>query len=166
MLQLDFSQIISQAIGFVILLWVLRRFAWRPLLAILDERRARIQEEFHQIAKAKAEVEKLQVEITQRLAQIDDEARAKIQEAVLDGKRIAVEMQERARAHAHAIIEKSKETIALELAKAKVSLRDQIADMTIDAVERLLRQRCDAKADQQLVAAILDELEQSTKPLA
>ncbi len=158
MLQLDVAQIVSQAISFVLLVAVLRRFAWRPLLGVLDQRRARIEEGLRQIAQSRAEVAALQQDYATRLATIDQEARAKIQQAMLEGKRIGMEMQEEARAQAREVLAKSKETIELELAKAKVTLRDQMADMTIDAVERVLKHKLDAAGDQKLIDSILDDL--------
>ena len=159
-LQLDLQQILSQTLSFLILLWLLKRFAWRPLLTILDQRRARIEEDLRQIAQSKTEVARLQAEYTQHLAKINDEARAKIQQAILEGKRIAVEIQEQAREQSSALLTKSKETIELELAKANVTLRDQVAAMTVEAVERILRQKLDAATDRKLVDSILHELEQ------
>ena len=164
MLQLDLSQIISQAISFLLLVWVLRRFAWRPLLGILDQRRARIEEELRAIAQGRTELAKLQQDYTRRLATIDDEARTKIQQAILEGKRIGMEVQEEARAQAREMLTKSKETITLELAKANVTLRDQMADMTVDAVERILKQKLDAATDHKLIDSILDELSTPSKP--
>jgi F-type H+-transporting ATPase subunit b len=158
-LQPDLQQILSQALGFLLLWWVLKRFAWRPLLAILDERRSRIEEDLRQAAQQKADLEQVQIEYRVRLAKIEEEARTKIQHAILEGKRIAAEVQEQAREQAHAIITKSKETVELELAKAKVTLRDQVAAMTVQAVERIIRQKLDEKSDRQLVEAVLDELE-------
>jgi len=162
-LQLDLQQILSQAVSFMLLVWVLRRFAWRPLLGALDARRQRIEEGFRQVAQSRVELERLQQDVTQRLAKIDDEARAKIQQAILEGKRIAGEIQEQARAQSQVIIAKSKDAIDLELAKAKVTLRDDMAQMTVEAVSKLLRQKVDQKTDEQLIAQILDELGQSTK---
>ena len=159
MLALDLQQILSQILSFVILLWILRRFAWRPLLAMLDQRRAHIETELRKVAQSRADVTRLQEEYGQRLAKIDEEARAKIQQAILEGKRIAIEVQEQARAQALTILTKSKETVELELAKAKVTLRDQVAEMTINAVERILQQKLDAKTDRHLVDTVLDELE-------
>ena len=161
-LQLDVQQVISQALSFLLLLWVLRRFAWRPLLAMLDERRARIAQEFQQAAQRKAELERLQEEYGKRLAVIEEEARSKIQQAVLEGKRIAAEIQEQARAQGLALITKSKETVELEIAKAKVTLRDELAALTIGAVERILHEKLDAEKDRQLVNAVLDELERES----
>ena len=160
MLQLDLQQIVSQAVSFILLVLILRRFAWKPLLAMLDGRRAHIEEQLRQVAHSKAEMARLQAEYAQHLAKIDEEARAKIQQAILEGKRIALEIQEQARAQGHAIMTKSRETIELELAKAKVTLRDQVVAMTMEAVERVLDQKLDAKTDRQLVERALSELEE------
>ena len=163
MLQLEWQQIVSQALSFLLLWWVLARFAWKPLLKILDDRRAHIEGELHRAAAAKEELARLQAEYEHRLAAINDEARAKIQQAILEGKRVAMEIQEQARAHGHELLDKSKETIKLELAKARVTLRDQVAGMTLEALEKVLRQKLDAKTDRHLVDAALDELEQELK---
>lgn len=159
MLQLDLQQILSQAFSFLILVWVLKRFAWRPLLSVLDQRRVRVEEEFARIEQSKTELVKLQQDYQQRIAKIEEEARAKIQHAIIDGKRIATEIQEQAREQGHVLLAKAKDTIELELDKARVTMRDQLAAMTTDAVERVLRQKLDAQRDQQLINSVLDELE-------
>ena len=159
-LQLDVQQIISQALSFLLLLWILRRFAWRPLLAMLDERRSRIEEEFRKAAQRQEELERLQADYGRRLATIEEEARVKLQQAILEGKRIAIEIQEQARAQGSALMTKAKETVELELAKARVTLRDDVAAMTIEAVERVLREKLDPEKDKRLVDHVLQELEQ------
>lgn len=150
-----------QVVGFLLLFVIMRRIAWRPLLAILDERRARIEEEFRRVAQTKNELARLQEDYGRRLSAIEDEARTKIQQAILEGKRIGGEIQEQAREQGSAILAKSKEAVELELAKARVTLRDQVAEMTLEAVERVLRGKLDAKADRHLVDQILDELERN-----
>lgn len=158
-LQPDLQQILSQTLSFFLLLWVLRRVAWKPLLGILDARRAQIERELSEAAQAKVQLAQLQADITKRLAAIEDEARIKLQQAILEGKRIGIEVQEQARAQAQQILTKSKDTVELELAKARTILRDQVAQMTIEAVEKVLAQKLDAKTDAALVNAALDELE-------
>lgn len=154
------TQILTTAVGFLLLVALLKRPFWGALLRILDQRRARIEQDLQEASRQRQEMEQLKQMLGRRLDTIDEEARAKIQEAIRDGRRIATEIQEDARAQAQGILAKSKETIELELAKAKVTLRDELADMTVGAVERLLRGKLDAKTDQQLVASILDELGQ------
>ena len=79
--------------------------------------------------------------------------------AILEGKRVSVEIQEQARAQGFVLMNKAKETIELEIAKAKVTLRDQMAGLTVEALERVLRRKVDERADRQLVESVLDELE-------
>jgi len=155
------AQIVTNVIGFLLLVLILRRFFWNSVLRILDARRARIEEGLRSIEQSTHDLERLKQELRERLAKIDDEARAKIQQAIQEGRRIAGEIREDARAQAQTIITKSKETIELELAKAKVSLRDELADLAIDAVERLLKQKCDPETDKVLVASVLEELGRS-----
>ena len=161
-LQPDLQQIVSQALSFLLLLFVLRRFAWRPLLGVLDARRARIEAHLREAARLQEEAARLQQDLARRLAMIDDEARVKIQQAIQEGRRMAAEVQEDARTQAQGILAKSKETIELELAKAKVTLRDELAELTASAVQRLLRQTLDEKTDHRLIASILEELGSSS----
>lgn len=159
MLQLDFQQILSQVICFIILWMVLKRLAWGPLLYIIDQRREKIELDLKQAESAKADMQTLQKDLEKRLVHIDEEAREKIQQAVLEGRRIASQIQDDARSQAHELLARSKETIELELAKAKVSLRDQLTDMTVEAVERVMRQKLDRAADAAMIDEILDDLE-------
>ena len=159
-LQLDLQQIVSQALAFLVLWVVLKRCAWAPLLAVLDARRARIEEDLRKAAQRHEEMVRLQQELSVRLSKIEDEARIKIQQAVTDGKRLATELQEEARTQGAALVAKAKETVELELVKARVALRDQVAQMTTDAVERILRQKLTDATDHRLVEGVLDELEQ------
>jgi F-type H+-transporting ATPase subunit b len=154
------AELIIQVIGFLVLFIFLKKFAWGPVLHLLDQRRVHIEEELRTVAQRKDDVTKLQAQYSQKLATIHEETRAKIQESILEGKRIALEIQDEARAQGHAILNKAKETVELELAKAKVTLRDQVAGMTMDALERILRQKLDAKTDRALVDEVLGELEQ------
>jgi len=156
------AQIVTTVLGFFLLVAVLRRFFWNAILRALDERRQRIEETFRQLAGAKEDAARLQADYGRRLAAIEEEARGKIQQAILEGKRIAMEIQEDARAQGTAILNKSKEAMALELAKAKVTLRDELAEMTTSAMERILRERLDAERDRRLVEEVLEELERGT----
>ena len=140
-LQVDLQQILSQALTFVLLVVVLKRVAWKPVLALLDARRAKIEGDLRDAERIKAEMTALQQDYAQRLATIDEEARAKIQQSIQDGRRIASEIQEEARAQAQGIIAKSSETIERELAQAKVGLRDELAELTATAVQRLLNKK-------------------------
>ena len=160
-MQLIWQEMLTQALGFVVLVAVVRRFAWQPVLRLLDDRRQRIADEFARLEQTKGQLETLQRDYQTRLAQIEQEARAKIQEAVNEGKRVSTEIQEQARAQATQVLTQARENVQLEIAKAKVELRDRVAKLTLEATEKLLSQKMDAAKDEALVLRFLDEAEHS-----
>ncbi|MBI4355097.1 MAG: F0F1 ATP synthase subunit B [Candidatus Omnitrophica bacterium] len=160
-MHLVWQEILTHALGFVILVWLLRRFAWQPLLGSLDARRGKIAGDLASVERAKQEIGRLQQEYQTRLAKIEDEARAKIQEAIRDGRQVAVEIQEQARREAQAVLDKTRESIALEIAQARVELRDRIAELAVEATEKLITERLDTAKDRAFILKTLDELERS-----
>jgi len=156
---ISLPEILTQAFGFILLVLVLKKLAWIPLLKLLDERRQKIQTGFEEIAQAKKDVEKLKVDYEHARTHIEEEARGKLQQAIDEGKKIARELQETSRKEARTVLEKAKEDITLEVAKAKVTLRQEIADLTLGATEKLLREKLDNTKDKELVLDFIEELE-------
>src|SRR3990167_3245674 len=115
-MNLSIQEILTQAGAFILLVWVLKKMAWKPLLKLLDERRERIQKGFEELESAKKGVEKLKTDYENARAHIEDEARKKLQEAIDEGKKVARDLQENSRREARGILEKAKEDIQLEVA--------------------------------------------------
>lgn len=158
-MNLSIQEILTQAGAFVILVLILKKMAWKPLLQMLEDRRHKIQAGFDQIEKTKAEVETLKRDYENSCARIEEEARAKLQEAIDEGKKVSKELQETARKESRIILSKAKEDIQLEVAKAKVTLRDEIADLTLGATERLLQEKLDDTKDKEMVLDFIENLE-------
>ena len=158
-MNLSIQEILTQALAFVILVWVLKKMAWKPLLKVLDERREKIQKGFEEIEVSKQQLEKLKTDYEHARAHIEEEARKKLQEAIDEGKKIARELQEQSRCESRAVLEKAKEDIQLEVAKAKVTLRNEIADLTLAATERVLNEKLDPVKDKELVLDFIEDLE-------
>ena len=161
---LDLWQLLSHAIGFLLLVWLLKRFGWGPLLGVLDQRRQRIADGLEAVEQAKQEMARLKTQYERELSRSDAAARQKLLEAVQEGQRVAAEIEEAARAAAQASLAHAKEALALEVAKAKGTLRDQIVALTLEATETLLRARVDEGRDRTLVEAFLDDLERTPPP--
>ena len=158
-MNLSLQEILTQAGAFILLVWVLKKMAWKPLLALLDERRERIKKGFEEIEQAKKDVEKLKTDYEQARMHIEEEASQKLQAAIDEGKKISRELQEQSRRESRNVLEKAKEDIQLEVAKAKVTLRNEIADLTLAATERLLREKLDPVKDKELVLDFIEDLE-------
>jgi len=159
-LNLEIQQILTQAVGFLILLFILKKIAWKPLLSLLDERREKIVSEFQTIERTKAELARLEQDFKSRLAEIDAQARQKIQEAINEGQRLAMEIQEKAREEAKKTIEKARTNIEMEIARARVDLRNQVADLAIKAAEKILEEELDSERHRRLVKNFIENAEQ------
>jgi len=156
---LSVQEIITQALGFLLLVWVLKRVFWKPLLATLETRRSKIEDAFRQIENSKKEIEGLRADYESHLAKIDEEARAKLQSAVDEGRRVAREIQEKTREEAKRALTRTKEDLALEIAKARVELRREIADLTLRATEKLLREEMTEEKHREKILEVIEELE-------
>ena len=158
-MKLIWQEILTQIFGFLIILILLRIFAWRPILKLLDERKKRIASEFDNIEKAKQEMAKLREEYEVKLKEIDLEARKRIQEAIAEGQKMAADLQVEAREEAKKVLSRAKENIELEVAKAKVELRDDIVNMAILATEKIINERLDDAKHKELIVEFIEGVE-------
>jgi F-type H+-transporting ATPase subunit b len=150
------SQILTQVLAFLIFLWILKRFAWGPIVGLLDERRAAIAQEFERLDRRREEAEKLRADYEGRLRAIEAEGRERIQEAVNEGRRVAQEIRQRAHDEAREITNKAKQNIQLEIDKARLQLKGEIVCMTISALERVLRQSLDREKHERLIRDFIE----------
>ena len=152
------AQFATNILAFLLLLLILKKFAWGALLKLIDERREKIRSEFESIERTQQELEKVKTDYRGHLARIEEEARAKIQQAVDEGRRVASEIEEGARGNAREALEKGKEAIGLEVAKARMDLRDQVVDLAIQAAHKVLQQHLDEETDRRMIEAFIKEI--------
>lgn len=153
---LEIGQIVTHIIGFLIAVFLLKKFAWKPLLSILEERRSKIKSEFDNIEDEKRKVDDLLSDYQTKLKEIDSLARVKIQEAARDGQKLANEIKENARKESKDILTRAREEIQMDVDKAKVQLKNDLVNMTIRATEKLIRERLDEEKDKKLIAEFID----------
>lgn len=153
------TEVLVQLVAFLIVFLTLKKFAWKPLLAIIQSRRERFENEWGGIEKTKQEVAKLQKDYLAHLQKIEEEARAKMQEAVQEGRRLAREIQEKARLESQTSFEKAKANIELEVQKARLTFRREIADLSIRVAEKILAEKMDVAQQEKKALEILGELE-------
>ncbi len=152
------AQFVVNILAFFFLLAILKRFAWGSILRLIDERKAKITSEFAAIESAKQELEKLKSQYQESLAAIEEEARGKIQKAIAEGRQIALEIEEDARAHARATLEKARESVTLEVAKARVELKEQVVDLAIQLTHKVLKEHLDEETDRRMIEAFIQEI--------
>ncbi|NLI15358.1 MAG: F0F1 ATP synthase subunit B [candidate division Zixibacteria bacterium] len=159
-LGIKLPELLTQIVGFLLAVWILKLFAWKPLLAMLEQRRARIKADLDEAELAKKQANEMMAEYQRQLKEIDQAARAKIQEAIAEGNRVAAEIREQSRAEAKDIIGKAREDLTRDIAKAKVQLRNDIVNMAVLATEKVIAEKLTDDKHRQLINKFLDDIEQ------
>lgn len=158
-MNLEWQQLLTHLVGFLITLWILAKFAWRPLLNMMEERRNRIIDEFKRIDDERAKVAEQQAAYEAKLKEIDAERRVRIVEAVEEGKRVAADIKAQAHNEAKELHTKTKADLEREVAKARVQLRDQMVAITMSAAEKVIHERLDDKKQRELIDKYIQEVE-------
>lgn len=158
-LKIEWTQVLTHLVGFIIAVIVLKKFAWGPLLRLLEERRERIKNSFDEIEQKQAEAEKLNEEYQAKLREIDAEARKRLTVAVTEGEKIATRIKEDSRSEAKEMIVKAKEELDRDVAKARVALKEDMVAMALAATEKLIYEQLDDDKHRELVGRFIDDLE-------
>ena len=154
-----FKEILVQILGFGVVFFVLKKFAWNSMLGMIDTRRKTIEDEFTAIEKKKKDLEEFEKEYKHRLEHIEQEAREKIQEASTIGLTLAKDIQEKARADAQKMLDRSRAEIEQEIAKARLSMRNDIVEISSLITEKVLREKMNAPEHEKLVDKFIKEME-------
>lgn len=153
------SEIVIQIICFLLLFSFLRVFAWKRFLGLLDERRDRIASEFQKIEEAKRSVEELRADYEARLEAAGAWARAKIQEAVVDGRKVAEDIKKEAQLGAQKILESARSQTRYEIVRAKAELKDEIVDLVLKTTEQVIEEKLTPEGDRKIVEGFLKDLD-------
>ena len=152
--------LVTQMIGFGIVFLVLKRYAWGPILGMLEERRIRITNEIKASEDLRREAEELKAEYENQIKTIEAQARQRIQEAVAEGQKVSEEIRAKAFQEAEAITEKARVNLEMEYKKARVELRAEIVAMAVGGAERLLQEELDSDEHRKVVDRFLTELQE------
>ena len=155
---IDIRQVLTQILGFLILVWGLRRFAWGPLLGMLEARRERIAGEFKEADRLKAEATELKARYEQDLRGIEAQARQRLQEAVAEGQKVAAEIKLQAQAEARRRLERAQDEIARDAEKAKELLKQRMIALSLGSAEKILRLKLDDATQRRLAGEFIDEV--------
>jgi len=155
---IDIRLVGTQILGFLLMLWALRAWAWEPLLAVLEKRRQKIAGDFREADRVKEEARELKVSYELKLRGADAEARSRIQEAVAEGQRVAAEINAQAQAQAAQRLARAEEEMAREREKSKEQLKEQIIQLSLGAAAKILKQRLDEPAQRKLASEFVDEV--------
>lgn len=130
--------LLTQIVGFLILLLVLNRFMFKPIFGILDQRQADIKATYDQLDADRARMEETRREYEQRLAGIEAEAREKIQAAVKEAQSLRDNLVSDAHSQAATIIEQGRNESERDRQKAFLEMRSQIVTLAVSAAGKVI----------------------------
>jgi F-type H+-transporting ATPase subunit b len=157
-MHIDWGQIVTHVIGFIIAVLLLKRYAWSGLLGFIEKRRQTIATSFEEIDKGRTEVAEEKARLDKELEGIEATRREKIQEAARDAESLAGQIKDDARQEAIAEREKAKHDIDIELDKANEVLKDRIIESVLTATEKLIGERLDREKHNKLINDFLDNV--------
>ena len=151
--------IVYQAIGFLVLLFILGKFAWKPILGALKEREDSIESALLSAEQAKNELQALQADNEKLLAEARVERDSILKEAIATANSIKEGAKEETSKITAKMIEEAKAAIEIEKKAALADVKNQVAMLSLEITEKLLRkQLADQKAQKELIDGFVKDL--------
>ena len=146
-----------QVINFLILLYLLNRFLFKPVLARLDERGAKISQGLEDAETAARDRELARAEREAAVAEARKEAQEMIARSTKTAEDSRTEILEAARTEAEKVTQRAREEIVAEKDKAMGELRSHVAELALAAASALVRKDMDGATQRRLVEEFLAE---------
>jgi F-type H+-transporting ATPase subunit b len=144
---------------FLILVGLLAKFAWGPLLQALENRQESIRKALDDARQAKQELERLHGESAKLLAQARTEAADIVSRSRSDADRFREEMKEKARAEAAALMRNAEREIQLETARALQQIRQEAIDISVSIASKILQRNVSRADNERLIEETFKQLE-------
>jgi F-type H+-transporting ATPase subunit b len=159
LVQPDPGLFIWTILTFLVLVALLAKFAWRPLLQALDARQQTIARSLEEAQRARQELERIQRESAQMMAQARTEAEAVIGRSRADAEVLREELKQKARAEAASIVKNAERQIQLETARAIQQIRTEAVDLSVAIASKILRRQVTKEDNQALIEETLKQVE-------
>ncbi|MFN8265586.1 MAG: F0F1 ATP synthase subunit B [Chitinophagaceae bacterium] len=136
-------------IAFLVVFWILKKFAWKPILSSLNEREKGIADSLETAEKVKAEMAQLKNENEALMAKAREERAQLLKEARETRDKIVNEAKDLAKTEANKIILEAQAAINHQKMAALTEVKNQVGNLVIEVSEKVLRRELANKADQE-----------------
>ena len=151
LVQLDPGLFVWTRITFLILLGVLTRFAWKPLLKALETRENEISQSLEDAEKAKQELERLSAESDEIIAKARSEAQGIVSEGKKAAEQLTATTLNKAKEEAMANLSAAKEQIKIERDKAIVEIKGEVVNLSLSIAEKLVKKNLSKEDNKSLI---------------
>ena len=152
------ATLIAQILNFLVLLAILAKFAYKPLLQAMDDRRNRIINDLDSAEQTRLDAEALKEQYAEQLAGARQEATEIVNKANQIAQNLHDELVEQARVEQEALMANAKERIEQEKQQALLDIRSEVIKLSTLIAGKIVNQKLNSDNDQKLVANIADEV--------
>lgn len=154
---IDWKLLVLQTIGFLILLWILHRWVYPPIVRMLDKRDADMAEAAKAVDEARAQAAESQSKTEALLKEARQEASAIIATAKQEATDLAHTSDKRAKERAERIVEEARVEVRREVESAKKQLGNELIDLVAAATEKVTSNVVDGEANRKIIAKNIEE---------
>ena len=157
LIQLDPGLFVWTILTFLILFGLLAKFAWKPLLKALSDREEKIRTSISKAEEAQTKLESLTSEGEIIIAKARSEAQSIIADGKTTADKLRSNMESKAKEKAVSIIDQAEKQISAEKEKAIIEIRGEVATLSIEIAEKLIRKNLSKEDNMELINETLDQ---------
>lgn len=155
-LGINVSTLLAQIINFIILFGLLYLVAYKPIMRMLDERSARVKESMEQTERIKEQAANAEEESRKQIEAAGMEGQELIAKATRNGEEIRQQAQQEASQQAESLLNRARTEIQRERDEAIGELRQEVADLTILAAEKVINRSLDKETHRRLIEETIE----------
>lgn len=156
-LGIDWKVLILQAIAFGILVFILAKWVYPPILKMLDRREKLIEDSVKAAKEASQKAEESAVKVAERLKKARDEADDIVSAAREQSAQILTDSEKEAQRRAEQTVESARQQLARDVEAARNVLRDETINLVATATEKVVGEKVDARADAKIIDKAIKE---------
>ncbi len=158
MLEINPGLIIWTIVSFLVLVAVLGKYGWKPMIQALSEREGKIRSALEQADRARMEASDLLKKNEENMARAEEEYQKMMRENKAMAEKVREEILGKAREQARQELQRASEEIQRNIDSARQQLRSEVADLAVKAAEKILDENLDAQKQKKIVDAFLTQL--------
>jgi F-type H+-transporting ATPase subunit b len=151
--------LLAQIVNFLILVAILAKFAYKPLMQGLEERQQKIADSIDSAERERREAEQLKLEYKQQLVEVRAQAQAIVEKAEKLAEENKEEILKAARAESARILKSVQEEVARERELALAQLKGEVVALSMAAATKIMKEKMDSEANAAIVADFIDKLD-------
>ena len=152
------ATLIAQILNFLVLVFVLAKFVYKPVLGIMEERKNKIASDLETAEKAKNDAEAVKAEYAAKLADARQEAQAIIENARKTAQADHDKIMADTKVEQEQYVAAQKEIIATEKKKAMDEVRAQVISLSMIAAGKIVEQKLNSEEDKKMASKIVDSI--------